>query len=398
MAKITILGCGMVGSAMAKDLSREHQVLATDIDEQALKPLAAVHNIQTRSLNVTDVETLQSTIAPCDLVINAVPGFLGFSTLKHCIEAGKNVVDIAFYPQDALSLDALARGKNVTAIVDMGVAPGMSNLILGYHNERMALREFSCYVGGLPKVRRWPFYYKAPFSPLDVIEEYTRPARLMQNGRVVEKPALSDRELMEFDRVGTLEAFNTDGLRSLLTTMGHIPDMVEKTLRYPGHAELIQALIHSGFFQEKELTVNGQRIAPLSLTSELLRRQWQLQPGEKEFTVMRIAVAGSDHTQNQITHHQITHNQSTHNQSTLNNQTRRIVYDLYDEFDEATQTTSMARTTGYTCTAAANLVLSGRYTHPGISPPEYVGKDAACFDFILDYLRQRGIDYRATAA
>jgi lysine 6-dehydrogenase len=371
MANITVLGGGMVGSAMAKDLASQHQVSVLDINERALQPLTATANIKTRVLDVSDIPALQNAVAHCDLVINAVPGFLGFNTLKQVIEAGKNVVDIAFYPQDALSLDSLAKQKNVTAIVDMGVAPGMSNLILGYHNEHMAVQEFACYVGGLPKVRHWPFYYKAPFSPVDVIEEYTRPARLMEHGQVVEKPALSERELLEFDNVGTLEAFNTDGLRSLLTTMSHIPHMAEKTLRYPGHAELIQALIHSGFFQESELDINGQRIAPMTLTSELLRRQWQLQPQDKEFTVMRIMITGRN-----------------------GNDQQRIVYDLYDEYDEATQTSSMARTTGYTCTAAANLILSGRYTHAGISPPEYVGKEGACFDFIFEYLRQRGIEYK----
>ena len=373
MANIAVLGCGMVGSAVAKDLAEQHQVLALDINESALQSLAGFNRINTQSLDVNNISALRNAIQHSDLVINAVPGFLGFTTLKHVIEAGKNVVDIAFYPQDALSLDQLAKDKHVTVIVDMGVAPGMSNLILGYHNERINVQQFSCYVGGLPKVRTWPYFYKAPFSPVDVIEEYTRPARLMQNGKIVEKPALSERELMEFENVGTLEAFNTDGLRSLLTTMCHIPDMVEKTLRYPGHAELIQALIYSGFFQETELDIDGQRIAPRQLTSFILRQQWQLQPGEEEFTAMRIIIKGS-------------HNNDNH----------RIVYDLYDEYDHSCGVTSMARTTGYTCSAAANLIISGQYSRPGVSPPEHVGKDSACFEFILSYLQQRSIEYRKT--
>ena len=206
-----------------------------------------------------------------------------------------------------------------------------------------------------------------------MIEEYTRPARLMEYGHIVQKPALSDRELMEFERVGTLEAFNTDGLRSLLTTMNHVPNMLEKTLRYPGHIELIEALIHSGFFQQTELDVNGQKVIPRDLTSRLLRQQWQLLPGEQEFTVMRIAITG-----------------------TLNDTRRIIRYDLYDEYDTENQTTSMARTTGYACTAAANLLLSGQYAYRGISPPEYVGKNPACFEYIMDYLRQRSVVYRET--
>jgi saccharopine dehydrogenase-like NADP-dependent oxidoreductase len=373
MAKISVLGCGMIGSAMVKDLALQHQVLAIDVNESALRAVSDVRNVSAQIADVTNRQALQAAIKPCDLVISAVPGYLGYATLQHIITAGKNVVDIAFFPQDALSLHELATDHDVTAIVDMGVAPGMSNLVLGYYDARMQVEEFKCYVGGLPKVRTWPFSYKAPFSPVDVIEEYTRPARLMEHGRIVQKPALSDRELMEFERVGTLEAFNTDGLRSLLTTMHHVPNMLEKTLRYPGHVELILALIHSGFFQQSELDINGQKVSPRDLTSRLLQQQWLLQPGEQEFTVMRIVITGTEKAKRQVIH-----------------------YDLYDEYDPVSQTTSMARTTGYACTAAANLVLSGQYSERGISPPETVGKISGCFDFIMEYLRKRSIEYRKT--
>ena len=121
---------------------------------------------------------------------------------------------------------------NVTAIVDFGVAPGIPNLLLGYHQNTMKIDVYKCYVGGLPKKRTMPFQYKAPFSPVDVIEEYTRPARYVVNGEIVVKEALSEPEFLEFDEIGTLEAFNTDGLRSLLFT-NDIPNKIEKTLRYP---------------------------------------------------------------------------------------------------------------------------------------------------------------------
>src|SRR5690606_36768209 len=115
-----------------------------------------------------------------------------------------------------------------------------------------------------------PFEYKAPFSPVDVIEEYTRPARLMENGQVVTKPALTEIELMDFNGVGTLEAFNTDGLRSILHTMAHIPNMKEKTLRYPGHCELITALQRSGFFRRNNISCKGVDISPMEFTSAVL--------------------------------------------------------------------------------------------------------------------------------
>ena len=188
------------------------------------------------------------------------------------------MVDISFMPEDFLKLDDLARKHDVTAIVDCGVAPGMGNLILGHHDREMEVDSFRCYVGGLPQIRKWPYEYRAVFSPTDVIEEYTRPARFVQNGSQVVRPALSDIELRDFPGVGTLEAFNTDGLRTLMRTL-NAPSMKEKTLRYPGHANLMRIFRESGFFGETPIEVDGQQVIPLSVSSRLLFRQWRLAPG-----------------------------------------------------------------------------------------------------------------------
>jgi saccharopine dehydrogenase-like NADP-dependent oxidoreductase len=206
--------------------------------------------------------------------------------------------------------------------------------------------------------------YKAPFSPIDVIEEYTRPARLKENGVITTKPALTDREMMHFDKVGTLEAFNTDGLRSLLYTMPHIPTQIEKTLRYPGHVDLIIALQQSGFFSTEKMLINGHKISPMQLTSQLLIDQWKLGETEEELTVMKVIVHG---------------------------ERKRIEYNLYDTFDAATQTSSMARTTGYTCTAAVHLLAGSMVTKKGVFPPELLGDDKNCFDFVLNYLKERNV-------
>src|SRR5690606_37486262 len=135
-------------------------------------------------------------------------------------------------------LDALAKEQGVTAVVDCGLAPGLGNILFGRLNEELdSIDTFLCHVGGLPVVRRKPYEYAAVFSPLDVIEEYTRPARFIENGALVVRPALSDVEKMDLPGVGTLEAFNSDGLRTLAVTM-KAPNMKEKTLRYPGHVGL----------------------------------------------------------------------------------------------------------------------------------------------------------------
>jgi saccharopine dehydrogenase-like NADP-dependent oxidoreductase len=371
VAKIIVLGAGMVGRAMAIDLADEHEVTSADRDEAALRQLRDRHGIATVELDLTDRDRLRGAVADVDLVVGAAPGFLGFATLECVIEAGKNIVDISFCPEDPLELDEAARRSGVTALVDIGVAPGMSHVLLGYHDRSMRVESFECLVGGLPKDRSSPFEYKAPFSPIDVIEEYTRPARYVEDGRLVTRPALSDPESVEFDGVGTLEAFNTDGLRSLLSTMPHIPNMKEKTLRYPGHVRMIQTLQDSGFFEREPLDVGASRVSPLEFTSRLLVDAWHLGPEEAELTVMRVTVSGvEDGSRKTYVHH------------------------LHDEYDSATRTSSMARTTGYTCTAGAGLVLNKTFAEKGVFPPERVGAHPGCYERMRSYLSERNVVYR----
>jgi lysine 6-dehydrogenase len=372
MSNIIVLGAGMVGSTMAIDMAKNHSVSITDFNKNALdKAVKRCDKLKPIVLDVTDKAALQKTISPFDLVICAVPGFLGFETLKAIIEAGKNVIDISFFPENSLDLFELAKQKKVTAIVDCGVAPGMGNIILGYYNEILNITNFECLVGGLPKVKKWPFNYKAPFSPVDVIEEYTRPARYVENGNVIVKDALSDVEFVDFDGVGTLESFNSDGLRSIIYTMAHIPYMKEKTLRYPGHIEYINVLKKSGFFNEEHIVINGISISPLEFSSKILFNEWKLGDTEEEITVMRITLKGT----NKI------------------GESKTIVYNLHDEFCTKTNTSSMARTTGYTATAAANLFLDGLFSEKGVFPPELVGKHEKCFNYFLNYLKERNVIY-----
>jgi saccharopine dehydrogenase-like NADP-dependent oxidoreductase len=367
-----ILGAGMVGSAMAIDMAKKHHVTVTDVNLASLeKAKQKCGDLSVQRLDVTDKSELQRMVKQHHLVMNAVPGFLGFETLQSIIEAGSDVIDIAFFPENALELDELAKKNNVTAMVDCGVAPGMDNVILGYYNEIMKLTDFECLVGGLPKIKKWPFYYKAPFSPIDVIEEYTRPARYVEHGELVVREPLTDCEYVEFDKVGTLESFNSDGLRSIIYTMPHIPNMKEKTLRYPGHVEYIRVLKESGFFSEETIELNGCPVTPLEFTSKILFKEWELGETEEEITVLRVTLRGEN----------------------ASGQEEKIIYSMYDEYDAETETSSMARTTGYTATAAANLFLDGLFTEKGVFPPELVGKHKVCFDYFFKYLEERGIYY-----
>ena len=372
MKNIIVLGAGMVGSTMAIDMAKSHKVTLTDLSKSVLEKIQQKHPlIDIKQLDVTDIKSLQGLIKQFDLVICAVPGFLGFQTLKSIIEAEMNVIDISFFPENSLELDALAKKKNITAIVDCGVAPGMDNIILGHYNEKMKLSHFECLVGGLPKVKTWPFCYKAPFSPIDVIEEYTRPARYVENSVEVVREPLTDCDYVEFDKVGTLESFNSDGLRSIIHTMPHIPNMKEKTLRYPGHVEYVRVLKESGFFSEKKIDIKGASVSPLDFTSKILFNEWKLGENEEELTVMRVTLKGENEK----------------------GQLEEVVYNLHDEYCKETKTSSMARTTGYTATAAANLFLEGLFSEKGVFPPELVGKHEVCYNYFLNYLKNRNIHY-----
>lgn len=365
----------MVGRAIALDLAKDYTVTSFDLNAVNLDELKSRNaGIQTVAADLSQFGEYSNWLSAFDIIVTAVPGFMGYKTLEAVINAGKNVVDISFFPEDALLLDKLAKEKGVTAITDCGVAPGVSNFIIGRYNEEMKIDSFECYVGGLPKERKPPFQYKAPFSPVDVIQEYIRPARLVENGVILTKPALSDRELMHFNEVGELEAFNTDGLRSLIYTMSHIPDMKEKTLRYPGHIDLIIALKQAGFFDTTVLRINEVEISPLDFTSKLLVKEWKLGYEEEEFTVMKVIVKGEA--------------------CLPDRRVKTIEYNLLDRYDAASKTSSMARTTGYTCTAAVNLIAKELFAEKGVFPPELVGKNKECFDFVMEYLKERNVIWR----
>jgi lysine 6-dehydrogenase len=373
--KIIVLGAGLVGGPMAIDLAKDPQFKVTlaDINPGSLSKIGSDYPVETIQKDLSDPAEVRKLVSGFDMAINAMPGFMGFQTLKAIIEAGKNVVDIAFFIEDPFQLDELARKNGVTAIMDCGVAPGMCNILIGYVNHLLDETEnILYYVGGLPEIREWPYEYKAVFSPVDVIEEYTRPARYVENGKLIVRTALSDPELINFPGVGTLEAFNTDGLRSLAETI-KCPNMKEKTLRYPGHIEKMAVLRETGFFSTEPIEMNGKMIRPIDFTARLLFPKWKLKEGEVDITVMKVVVEGKK-----------------------DGRKVRYTYDLLDKYDPVTRIHSMARTTGYSATVALRMIAEGLYTHKGITVPEYIGKQPECVDYMLKGLKDRGVVYTET--
>ncbi|MDY0083137.1 MAG: saccharopine dehydrogenase C-terminal domain-containing protein [Ignavibacteriaceae bacterium] len=372
---IIVLGAGLIGSPMAVDLAddKSFNISVADFNQKNLDNIPKQLPIKKICKDLSDPEILKSLVKKNDIVLNALPGFMGFKTLKEIIKAKKNVVDIAFFPEDPFELDELAKKNNVTAIVDCGVAPGMSNILSGYVNSVLdVIDSVLIYVGGLPLLREYPYEYKAGFSPIDVIEEYTRPARYVENGKLVVRPALSDPELIHFDKIGTLEAFNSDGLRTLAKTI-NAPNMKEKTLRYPGHIDKIKVLRESGFFNQQEIEIKGVKIKPVDFTSKILFPIWKLKEGDEDFTVMRIIIEGEK-----------------------NKMKIRYTYYLLDRHDKKTNVHSMARTTGYTATSVVKMLSIGLFDRKGICPPEFIGENHKCVDFIIKELKKRGVVYHQT--
>lgn len=378
MRSAIVLGAGMVGSVMATDMASDFEVTIADAREGALdaaagRARASGRAIQSRLADLSDAHALRQLVKPFDIVLGALSSRIGFASLKTIIEAGKNYCDISFFAQDAMELDALAKQHGVTAVVDCGVAPGMSNMICGHEVAEFqrggTAESLAIYVGGLPRERRWPFQYKAGFAPSDVIEEYTRPTRLVENGEIVVREALTEPEWLDFSGLGTLEAVNTDGLRSLAYTL-KVPNMKEKTLRYPGHYDLMRVFKETGLFSEAEIDVGGKRVRPRDVTAAVMFPKWTYGPGEEDLTVMRISVEG-----------------------TRSGKRVRSTWDLVDFYDKRSMATSMSRTTALPCTTVARMIASGELKRPGVVPPEFLGATPGMLERVMKELAAKSVVY-----
>ena len=180
MAKILVLGAGRVGRVIARDLHDDPALAVTvaDRDGATLGALGERHGFATQVADLADPARVQALAARFDLVVGALPGFLGLQTMKAVIEAGRSYVDIST-PEDPRPLGARAEQKGVVVLYDIGVAPGMSNILLAQGVRAPGAGARARYVvGGLPLVRRLPWEYEAPFSPIDVVEEQHAPGAI----------------------------------------------------------------------------------------------------------------------------------------------------------------------------------------------------------------------------
>ncbi len=366
-----VLGGGVVGEAVAFDLTYVApvaEVTVADVDAGRLSAIGARLGVETRHADLRDTTLVGQLAAHADVTIGALPSTLALPVIERMAELGRRHVDVSFLAADPRQFDAIARASGATIVYDCGVAPGLSHVLVGEAVRHMArTTSVRIDVGGLPVEPVPPFFYKAPFAPIDVIEEYTRPARVVRDGRVATLPALSEPESVDIDGIGALEAFNTDGLRSLVDTV-HADTMTERTLRYPGHLTLVRALADAGLFETTPVVVNGHTVVPRDVACALLFPHWRYAPGERDLTVLTVDVAGIGHDEAPCA----------------------FDWTMVDVPPLDAPLSSMARTTGTPAAIVARWLHAGLDIEPGIHPPERLGLDGHA-PALLDALDTRGI-------
>jgi saccharopine dehydrogenase-like NADP-dependent oxidoreductase len=372
--KVLILGCGNIGSVAAEDLAKSIssiQVVVADKNETRAKEVAeriGKGNVSWIQLDVTNHSKLANAVKDFNLVMGFLPGKLGYCLTKACIDAGKDLVDVSYMSENPLALTDNAIKANVTIAPDCGLAPGISNILVGHAAGKLdKVQTVHIMVGGLPEKPVPPLDYVITWSPENLIDEYMRKARIVKEGKIIEVEALSGLEEIEFPEFGKLEAFYTDGLRTLPQTITDAYDMWEKTLRYPGHAEKIKLLKTLGFFEEEQIDVDGVVVSPRKLTVKLFEQKLR-KPEIKDIVALKVEVAG-----------------------VKNGRQTRYVYHLLDHYDEKRGITAMARTTAYSASIIAQLMLKKALKEKGVVPTEKIGKNNALFQLFLDELKKRGI-------
>jgi saccharopine dehydrogenase-like NADP-dependent oxidoreductase len=367
--RILVLGKGNIGAVSAKDLAQTLPSVEIVVADKKLNQNSHIDNsVFLVQLDASNYRKLVDFAKEFDLVIGALPGAIGYQSVKACIDAKVDMVDISYMPQNPLMLNQDALKAHVTIVPDCGLAPGLSSMLVGHavglldHVENVHVM-----VGGLPKERFPPLGYTITWSVNGLMDEYTRKARIVQNGKMMEVEPLSGLEKVEFPKVGQLEAFYTDGLRTLPHTVKGVKSMWEKTLRYPGHAKRIRLLKALGFFNEETIKVDDVIITPRKVTAQLFEKKLR-RPKIRDIVVMQVDVSGEKEGINTC-----------------------YTYRLLDEYDEKCETTAMARTTAYPASVVAQFLVQKTIKEKGIVPPEKLGIKENIFKKLMFELKKREI-------
>ncbi len=368
------MGCGNIGSVISKDLAENlpsAKIVMADAVESRAKAAASEigrGNVSWAEVDASNRGELVKTLRMSDLAVGALPGFMGFLTCKAAVSAGVDIIDVSYMPEDVMRLSKAAVKAGTCIVPDCGFSPGLSNILVGHAVSQLdTVDSVHILNGGLPEKPVPPLGYVITWSVKDLIDMYSRKPVIVKNGKVRVVEAMSGLEEMTFTGVGKLEAFYTDGLRTLLCTVKVEGDMWEKTLRYSGHVEKIKLLKGLGFFDDKQVNVDGSLIAPRELTAQLLQSKLK-RPDVRDIVAMLIETSG-----------------------TKNKKKVTYSYRMLERYDKTRKTTAMARATAYTASVTAQLVSRKTVDEKGVVPPEKLGMNNGFYTKFMKEIQKRGI-------
>ncbi len=379
--KVVVLGAGLMGKEAVRDLVISDDVTKVYLADLNLKPAEDFaeqlmsDKLDLLQLDATNDLQLQEVMALGDVVINALFYTFNEKVARTAVEIGVHSIDLGGHIGGAtdavLALADKAAAKGVTIIPDLGVAPGMINILSGYGAGKLdKVESIKLYVGGIPVKPEPPLNYNVVFSLEGVFDHYTDPSHVIRNGQLLEVPSLSEVETIHFDEFGELEAFHTSGGTSTLTkTFPNVQTLEYKTIRYKGHAEKFQLLVDLGLLsRENEVTVGDKQVKVRDVMREQLSPQLRL--GDKSDAVLlRVIVSGEAH-----------------------GMPATYEYNLVTKKDLTVNETAMARATANTISIVAQMIGNGTITKRGVHPPENIVPGAE----YIEEMKKRGVDIEET--
>lgn len=377
--KIIVLGCGNIGSVAAKDLAESlpsAEIVVSDINKSRAKEAASKigqDNVSWIQTDASNHRELVNTIKKFDLAVGSMPGVMGYKACKASIAAKVDMVDVSYMPEDVMTLNKTALKAKVCIVPDCGMSPGLGSILVGHAVGKLdQIESVHMLNGGLPEKPIPPLGYVITWSVEDLIDMYSRKVSIVKGGKVIQVEAMSGLEKTDFPGIGKLEAFYTDGLRTLLHTVKGAKDMWEKSLRYPGHVEKIKLLKSLGFFDENPVKVGSLNVSPRIVSAKLLESKLK-RSDVPDIVAMRVVISGTQKDE-RVTY----------------------TYHVLDRYDKNRKVTAMARTTAYTTSIAAQLLAKKVIKEKGVLPPEKIGMNEKLYKKFMDEVKKRKIVVKET--
>ncbi len=376
--RMLVLGAGLQGSACAYDLLQDREVEEVRLADhhsghlaEFLAPFSGPRLLPT-VLDVRDHASVLGAMRQCDAVMSAIPYYFNYDMARLAVEAGVHFCDLGGNTEIVFKqkeLDTYAKEKRVTVVPDCGLAPGMVNILAQHGIEQLdRVDSVKIFVGGLPQHPEPPLNYMLVYSLEGALDYYTTLSWVLRNGKRTQVKALSEREPVKFEQLGELEAFHTAGGLSTMAFRyeGKIPAMEYKTLRYPGHAQIMEDIRSLGLLDTEPVEVKGVKVAPRDAFIAVVQPKLT-KPKGRDLVALRVVVTGS------------------------NNGTKATKsFELVDRYDEKRGVSAMMRTTGYSLSITGLMQVRGQITPPGVCTPD----ECVPAEIYIGELRKRGVDIK----